>query len=96
MDDTQYALAISDMVKLTEARVIYFIGEIRFKDNEWLLEEMHEFGDQVHLQYHSLLEADLVNKEQFQRIISIARMGWAELKIIVDKVEELCRTPKES
>jgi diphthamide biosynthesis methyltransferase len=91
MDETQYINALNDMRKLTEARVLYFVSEIRARDNEWLLEEMMEFGEQVNIQYHSLLEAEMVEKNQYQEIVAIARMGWAELKLIVDKVEELCQ-----
>ncbi len=95
MDEQQFQLAIQDMKNLTEARLLYFLKEMRKKDNEWLLEEMFEFGDEVQLAYSAMLEAKLVEKHQYQKIVSIARDGWAQLKIVVDKVEAICqKNPK--
>ena len=91
MDETKFKLAKQDIINLTEARVVSFIRDMRSTDNEWMLEEMFEFGDTDQLTYSAMLEAGLVEKHQYQEIVAIARMGWAELKIVVDKVEAICR-----
>ena len=96
MTSEQFDTVKEDMRRMTEARLAFFLQHIRFKNNEWLLEEMHEFGCAVNDQYYHMVEADLVTKEQYQKIVVIARMGWAELKLIVMKVEELCLPPKGS
>jgi hypothetical protein len=97
MNETQFQIAKKDMKKLTEARFLHFVGEMRRKDNEWILEEFHEFGDEVNNTYYLLYKAGRVEKLQYQRIVSIARDAWAELKIIVEEVEEICRqNPKVS
>ena len=95
MDETKYELAKQDMKNLTEARLMFFLKQMRRKDNEWMLEEMFEFGDEVQATYSAMLEAQLVEKHQYQQIVAIARMGWADLKNIVKGVEEICqKNPK--
>ena len=97
MDETKFKLAKQDMTNLTEARLLFFLKEMRKTDNEWMLEEMFEFGDEVQLTYSTMLEAGLVEKHQYQAIVAIARMGWANLKNIVTELEGICqKNPKVS
>jgi hypothetical protein len=91
MDEAKFKLAKQDMTNLTEARINFFAMQMRAADNEWMLEEMFEFGDEVQATYSAMLEAQLVEKHEYQEIVAIARMGWAELKLTVDKVEAICR-----
>jgi hypothetical protein len=95
MDKTQLQKAKEDMTNLTEARLLSFLKEMRKTDNEWMLEEMFEFGDEVQLSHRAMFEAGLIEKEHYQQVVAIARLGWAQLKNIVTAVEKIClRNPK--
>jgi hypothetical protein len=97
MDETQLQKAKEDMLNLTEARILFYLGQMRRKDNEWLLEEMFEFGDEIQMSHRTMFEAGLIEKDHYQQVVAIARMGWSQLKVIVDKVEAVCqRSPKVS
>jgi hypothetical protein len=97
MDETQFKIAMEDMENLTEARILFFLGQMRRTDNEWILEEMFEFGDEVQATYQAMFEAEIIEKHEYQQIVAIARMGWSQLKVLVDKVEAVCqRSPKVS
>jgi len=68
--------ARDDMRNLTKAKVDFYVGEIREKDNEWILEEMEEWGNGVNETYHAMWKGGIITLRDYQEITVIARDGW--------------------
>lgn len=94
MDDAKFHIAMEDMKQLTAARVRFFLSHVRARDNEWILEEMHEFGDEVNNRYYHMFKAGLIDKRFYQEVVSVARNGWTALKLFIREVEKECQTQR--
>jgi hypothetical protein len=58
---------------------------MRLKDNEWMLEEMHEFGDEVHIAAYQAFKQNRMTKQEFQETVTAARDEWV---LLLKKVRE--------
>ena len=82
---------IDDIRNITEARVDFYLREIREKDNEWILEEMHEFYDEVNTTYYLMWKAGVISQDSYQSIASIPMEGWSLLHRAITNYESRAR-----
>ena len=77
-----------DAIKqMAAARVRFYKGEIRSEWNEWILQELEEWGDEVQLPAYRSWKDGIITQEYYQQIVSAAREPWIILHKEIEKHE---------
>lgn len=61
-----------DIKNLANARIVSYREHIRPKDNEWIIEELIEWAEDVHRVATLSRERELITREQYNAIVSAA------------------------
>lgn len=74
--------------QMARARVAFYRPHYRTKDNEWILEELHEWGDEIHVAAENAWKQKRLSKEDFQSIVAAAREAWTIAALEIKEYEE--------
>ena len=78
-----------DYIKqMAESRIAFYSKHIRANDNEWILQEMEEWGDEVQIAAERSWKNRIITKADYQQIVDAARDGWTQLRVLIEAHEE--------
>lgn len=64
------------IAKMSMARVIFYRPHYRAKDNEWILQELSEWGDEVQMAAMAAWKHGKMTQREYQEAVSAARDAW--------------------
>lgn len=74
------SLKEKDYIRMMAVRKRKFLEEhLRPFQNEWMLEEMEEFGDEVNNTAYRAFKQGKITKQEYQETVDAARSEWTKL-----------------
>lgn len=79
---------------MSNARLNLYRKHYRVKDNEWILQELEEWGDEVQIAAYRAHKNGKMTKKEYQETVAAARSAWIRAREEIEEYErqeEFCQ-----